>query len=367
MMRFDNIFQGMPFRWMVYSTFLGIATAIHSSPSVTVDPSLYPSGFSISNSAVEELVSKQAASFLQLNDQAGTLSRYANASTVTTRATASDYMSDIELYSVGFAVATGSGLSGKSFSDLDGNNFNFDNGVPSVGFAIQTSAQIGVNLGAFTRKKISAVDLSKMSVFVSFFDLSIPAVSGSNFRFNSGHFALSAQYLIFDGKKWIPYKVLQWSGLYLGSGLHYTSFDFVLNNGARITATDRTNGYSAYFETSSEIPYVMRTFTIPFEAATNIRLLYLLTIMAGGALDFNFGSAYSNSSINADVILNQAGTDTKVGTISNSQTDSKSPDTIGLRAFLGLQTHFGPVKVYSVINYDTAAAFGVQVGFRFAR
>ena len=110
----------------------------------------------------------------------------------------------------------------------------------------------------------------------------------------------------------------------------------------------------------------MKTYTIPIELVSSMRILYFLNISLGAGVDFNFGESEVIAESAGSVYLSgYTGTSTP-GYIAGSATTKGEPFTIRGRFMAGLGITIGPVVLADVqVTYYLLSGVGVNLSAGF--
>lgn len=176
-----------------------------------------------------------------------------------------------------------------------------------VGAAVQPiTAALGINVNRWLRK-------TRVYVKFGYFDIPFGTVA-DEVAFNSLSLGLGATYQLVESKQ-LPLGFLRWRGLSLGSGLlfqrnqtdinievtdeAFTSQSVVTFEDVGFTDADLSGlGLTAdseigKIEVSPSLTAAIesRTYSIPLEISTGLRILWLLDLNAGAGIDLVFGSS----------------------------------------------------------------------------
>jgi hypothetical protein len=292
-----------------------------------------------------------------------------------------DYASDMTLFSL--TAGGGVAVHGVSVTDPLAATPDFTGGTaPELGVGTSMSLLLGINLAAFGLPDIGLIDLARLRTYVSFGSLGYTDTNTGS-SFDTSAFALHGQYQFFDQVNFAPGGLLRWGGLSFNSGVNYSklgiSFEGAMPGNTntqqvnfQLQNQQRTLNASYDWSGQALIGAHINTVSIPFEAATSIQVLYLLTLYGGAGLDLNFGSAEfsAESRNNVAVTLSDSGNPSAAPLqVLNPKpnlrfTQSKGPTFGNLRGFVGLQANLWVLALFAQVNGDTASNLAANAGLR---
>lgn len=184
----------------------------------------------------------------------------------------------------------------KAIDELDSGDFFREEGDAYGGIAVHPfNLSVGINLGFL-------LDGLRATAKFGYFDFTSEGI-GSDFAFSSLSVGAGLNYSLIKAKS-VPLGIVKWEGIVVSSGLFYQ------RNEAKISVTPDDNSYASATITTGDVglggtdvigtlvtePEVRATitsstFTIPLEVATAVRVLYIIDLMVGAGVDFNFGSS----------------------------------------------------------------------------
>ncbi len=185
-------------------------------------------------------------------------------------------------------------------------------------------------------------------------------------EYESNLFGVLANYMIIQEKA-ILSRILLWRGISLQSGFIYSNS--IISYYKKLSTQTITNGgYTADVDSSIDLVLDTKTFVIPVELYTSIRLLYILNIGVGGGVDF---VPYGRTSFN----IKSAGTITVTapvpvaGTLGSTNIDASTkdvkPDYYRPKFMTNLGLGVGPVFIDMPLTYyftDNGYAVGISAG-----
>jgi hypothetical protein len=250
----------------------------------------------------------------------------------------------------------GVGVAAESISDTE----------TAGGIGFTGNMVIGLNMDLLPVDKIGPIELDKLDVFVNVYSHNVDQDAGDDGTFEGevGSFGIMARYHLIEeaGASWLG----QWGGVYLHTGFQRTTMDLKFSTPIDITDdidvsgnTANIQNANARFEMESAIT------TIPIEASTYLRFLYVFTLYGGLGMDINMGSTDVNLISSGDMILTSAG-NANLGNIGINDKNSGEPESLGFRGFAGLQLNIPFVRLYAqfqkALGTDAVGTnFGVKV------
>lgn len=312
---------------------------------------------------------------------------FANAGATASHLATQRSFNDYSLFA--FVIGTGVGAAAPSLGDIDTLVDDVEeDGDLYVGLAIQPiSASLGINLSRF-------VEGLRVNAKLGFFNAEVDEVT-----FESLSIALGGTYELLESRG-IALGILRWRGLWVASGFNFQrntttltldldtleadsgiQFGDILDptelaaynfeHGTDVEAEDPfgTLALTPSLEASIE----SRTFAIPLEVNTGIRLLYILELNAGAGVDLVFGSSELKigAATDVDFIPDPAADGlidvTQEGRGSISIKTTNNPQLLRPRVTAGVGLNMGPVKLDVPLMYyfDTdgqGAMLGINLG-----
>ncbi len=234
-----------------------------------------------------------------------------------------------------------------------------------VGAAVQpVTAALGINVNRWLRK-------TRVYVKFGYFDIPYGTIA-DEVAFNSLSLGLGATYQLVETRQ-LPLGFLRWRGISLGSGLLFqrnqTDIDIQVTDEAFTSQAvtygdvfDNSINYNDFpFSATDEIGTVQvspsltaaiesRTYSIPLEVSTGLRILWLLDLNVGAGIDIVFGSSDLELGAGADVEfipdpLAESYVSTTPGSASFNLTSSEGPQFARPRVTGGAGLNLGPVKL----------------------
>src|SRR5690606_4471302 len=145
---------------------------------------------------------------------------------------------------------------------------------------------------------------NKLNVYVNYLGYNIDRAMGDeekdriNAKLNS--FGIHFRYHWIEGS---GSKLLRWGGIKLHTGYEYNTTRLTFTSTLSETINEDVGGGQTVQGTINGKPSAtieVATSSIPLEISTDIQLLYFLSLYTGLGVDFNFGQAKGNGSLNAE-------------------------------------------------------------------
>jgi len=198
---------------------------------------------------------------------------------------------------------------------------------------------------------------------------------------NVTNFGLHGKYKLFRGRNADPIGLIRWNGLDIISGFDIAHYKMLfnttlelppssgsVNTGMPTLYSDVMKGsenYTLNGTTDIEAGLSMTNFTIPVEATTSVRLLYILSAFVGLGADMNLGGMSTIANADANVtatvtgMVDEDGTGSGVATRKDYGTivigsnidlgETAHPSLMDLRLMTGMQMNLGPVHLYAKV------------------
>ena len=234
-----------------------------------------------------------------------------------------------------------------------------------VGAAVQpVTAALGINVNRWLRK-------TRVYVKFGYFDIPYGTIA-DEVAFNSLSLGLGATYQLVETRQ-LPLGFLRWRGISLGSGLLFqrnqTDIDIQVTDEAFTSQAvtygdvfDPSFDYGPWpFNATDEIGTVevspsltaaieSRTYSIPLEVSTGLRILWLLDVNIGAGIDVVFGSSDLELGAGAEVefVPDPAASpyvSSVPGSASLNISSSEGPQFARPRVTGGAGLNLGPVKL----------------------
>ena len=228
------------------------------------------------------------------------------------------------------------------------------------------NAQIGINLSRFL------LDGLYVGARVGFMNLPI-----EDYNFSTLSVGGMVNYQLIKRIN-LPLRFIQWRGINIGTGLIYQTstldFDYPLETELEDgSETIEVFGHEVSVDTEANMhmKFNIKTYTIPLEVMTSIRLLWFLNLAVGAGVDIGFGSASLNvggSMVTNFTNLPEDMEQSRPGSISISMGGSARPTVLNPKIIAGLGLSLGPVILDFPFTYypsDNGFNFGITVGVVF--
>ena len=214
----------------------------------------------------------------------------------------------------------------------------------SGGAGFSGNLVFGLNMNLLPVDKIGPIEMKKLDVFVNIFsyDLDLDAGDGA-FAGDIGSFGIHARYHLMEGSDFF---LGEWGGVFLHTGFQRTTMDLSFSTPIDIGADIDVSGETATVN-NANVAFGMKSAitTIPIEASTYLRFLYVFTAFGGLGMDIITGSTDVNLDSSGDLVLTSQ-SNASLGDISLDENSSGDPNSFGLRAFAGLQFNLPFLRLY---------------------
>lgn len=223
----------------------------------------------------------------------------------------------------------------------------------------------GLNMNLLPVDKIGPIDMDKLDVFVNIFSYNLDRDVGDvTFAGDIGSFGIHARYHLMEGSEFF---LGEWGGVFLHTGFQRTTMDLNFSKpiklGEPVTVGSGPTAVSANVKnTNVTIGMESAITTIPIEASTYLRFLYVFTAFGGLGMDITSGSTDVKLDPSGELVL--TADDTTLGEI-NGSTSSGDPNSFGLRAFAGLQLNLPFLRLYGQFQKPLGQdAVGTNIGMK---
>jgi len=176
-----------------------------------------------------------------------------------------------------------------------------------------------------------------------------------------------AQYQVLGETRGNKALVFQWSGLTLTGGLELARWAFGLEDSIDTDYTiDGDTDADATLSSTGRFDLTSTTVTVPLEATTGVRILYLLSVYGGVGIDLQAGTSTLDADLDGTMTAIDPRDDSEVdlGTADITIDGSSSPSVGKLRGLLGVQVNFWKLKVFVQANAMPFRAASVAAGLR---
>ncbi|MBS1982711.1 MAG: hypothetical protein JST16_00950 [Bdellovibrionales bacterium] len=269
-----------------------------------------------------------------------------------------DYATPFDVFALGVSAGTGADLGSNSVSDLMSGDVKAED---VKGFAAQTAVVVGFNPGSVSKSNWGPIEPHRLRLYFSYFSMN--DFTKDKFHLNFSSFGLHAKYQIIEEKNW-AHKLVKWGGLDVGAGIHRASMKASISESVTQSQTISSNGLNTTVNFSGDLTAGAdaSTTTIPLEASTYVRLLYVLAMYTGVGVDLNFGSTSAVANGGGPI----TSSDSNIGaTGALDLGESSSPNKTNVRYFLGGQFDVGVANIFVQYNKSiTNNTLGITLGTR---
>ena len=238
----------------------------------------------------------------------------------------------------------------------------------AAGIALNQAFNVGINLtNALDINNLLGLDFLPNRLYMNIKGSKTSAKGGTfndadDWKFKMTTFGLGFNYQLVDtgGDR---FKVYKWTGMSIGTGFLYARNKITYDHTSGIyknSAGDRS------FKIDTQYGVDIKTYTIPLEASTSARLLWLFNFTAGAGIDFTFGTSKIIKESNSNVYTGISASGAKVGTIYVDGSSKNSPTYINPKILGGLGVCLGPIPVdISITYYPVSNGIVFCTGFGF--
>lgn len=295
----------------------------------------------------------------------------ANSSVMAGKGIGSDYASNMEVFLIGAGVGLGADLEKDSNTDSD---------ISGVGIA--PGLVIGTNLGWLDTSRILGLDTNRLNVYLNFMSYSHEqTIDDDPAKKSSAEIDMTSMgvHFRYDWIKGRGNKFLGWGGVKVHFGYEYNKTDLTFNANINesVTETDSNgNVINGTIDGKPQATILVNTHSIPIEISTDVQLLYILSLYGGLGMDYSFGQAEGDGSLNADespiTCTNAAGGQACSGGATVRVQPEANIDATGkvnplnFRGFAGLQVNLPYVRIFGQVDKSLGSdLIGATAGVRF--
>ncbi|MDR0568846.1 MAG: hypothetical protein LBG87_06535 [Spirochaetaceae bacterium] len=196
------------------------------------------------------------------------------------------------------------------------------------------------------------------------------AFLSDNFKFTTWSFGVTASYQFFPKMNVLPIGLLVWRGLSVNSGVIYQGTAMGMEMPLDKVSINNGN-FNLSIDPKAALDITVHTVTIPIEAVTSVRLLWILNLAVGLGIDVGFGSSKIAVSATGDINADPQGAysgyirQSKAGSISLNAGGTEGPSIFHPKLMLGLGLSLGPVLIDIPITFylNNGYSAGVTIGF----
>lgn len=318
---------------------------------------------------------QRAQGDFQLNGLKDYLKYMSSAQSVTTKGHGVDYTTNPSLFVVGVSGGAGVDLGGRTFTEAK-DSLNSSGSIPKVGYAYQFSVMAGLNLAALKGlPELGPIDLKRLTIFGhgGGFDFS-SVVGRDGLTLKSAQFGFHGKYKLILPKS-ISFGLLNWGGLDFVSGFTYASNSLKYQSSfdPQSTGVGTVSDPKINITPAGSIGLSNTAIAIPFEIATSVRLLYILSLFGGVGIDLNFGRSTIDMAVGSTSITSTVGGTTT--TLSDASLKITASESSGgrfgdARFFGGTAINLVPLKSTNMLslivqgNVTVSGNYGVMLGVR---
>ena len=235
-----------------------------------------------------------------------------------------------------------------------------EQGDAEVGVAPSGAVNLGLHLGWFSS---SAKDWY-INVKFFMYDLSYP-FGGYDMDYSTMNLGVGINYSLVRARRFGAGSFL-WRGVSLGVGFNYQQNELDYTIDLAPVSDNAYPGVDVVIDPSVKIGLKMKTYTIPIDLVSSMRILYFLNISLGAGIDFNFGESEVIAESAGSVFLSGYSGSSTPGYIYGDASTKGEPFTIRGRFMAGLGITIGPVVLADVqVTYYLLSGVGVNLSAGF--
>jgi len=241
-----------------------------------------------------------------------------------------------------------------------------DKGDAQAGFAPSGSVNLGLHLGWFSEKAKGWY----LNVKFFMYDMTYP-LFGYTLDYETMNVGVGVNYSIVGARRFGKGSFL-WRGLSLGFGFNYQQNDITYKIKISKTVGDfNQSGYEGdvVVDPSIKMGLTSKTYTIPVDLVTSLRILYFLNISLGAGVDFNFGESTVVASADGGVRVTGSDAswgDVTPGYVRGDASTKGAPFYVDGRLMAGIGITIAPVVLADVqVTYYllNGVAVNISAGF----
>lgn len=308
--------------------------------SITNSGGLNASEIAVLEQALREAETEINKDFPSTQDPKRMMQGMANSSVMAGKGIGSDYASNMDVILIGAGVGVGADLEKDKETDSD-----------LSGFGVQGGLILGTNLGWMDTEKILGLETNKLNVYVNYLGYKLDRKMGDADEQNLEADLQSIGFHVrYDWIKGNGSKLFGWGGVKVHTGYEYNTTKLTFGSTLSEEINEDVGGGQTVSGTIIGRPAAtidVATQSIPLEISTDIQFLYLLSLYTGLGVDFNFGKAKGDGSLNADpTTLNYSG-----GADPTVQADANIDGTgnvtsVLTRGFVGVQVNLPFIRIF---------------------
>lgn len=319
-----------------------VAAPAWAQTTITWDPQATQG---MDTAALEQELGVAIDENLRIGDIDAYMASMANAAAISSRGMGVDYASNPDIFVLGGSFGVGGHAAGFPPSTGDGL-------LPEAGFATQLSVMAGLSLGVFTKEDTL---LDRLRIYAH--GMSLDAPGGGDFEGSLTNVGANLQFQALTKRSLAD--AVEWGGLAITSGAELSSYSMTL------VAPLPVEGGSATWNAEGSYDISASALTVPVELSTNLRVL-VANVYAGGALDFQPGSAEGSVGLSGPIEVDVNGNSVEAGTATVAASGSGQATAMAPRVFAGAQIELLVVKLYGHLNLAANNAAGAHLGLRIA-
>lgn len=229
---------------------------------------------------------------------------------------------------------------------------------------------MGANLSVMAGTNLHWAGMRPLTLYGNYFQSkgAYKEFDGENRNFGA-HAQIKLFENVHDPKRSVSFS---WGGIDVTTGVEYGRLALNLTDTitSKIPVTSDKNGPAIEAVSSGVFRADMRTWSVPIEVTTNLRMFYLLSLYGGLGYDWQFGGTNRLSmNLDSDLLGTVPGSTDKlaIGKAKITATEDVSPSVGKLRALLGVQANVAFLRVFAHLNVmPDRGLVGVVVGVRLA-
>ncbi len=315
------------------------------------------------DSALVEIETEVNKDFPSTENPRRLMQGMANSSVMAGKGIGSDYASRMEVFLIGAGVGVGADLKKDKETDSD-----------LSGVGIQGGLVIGTNLSWMDAEKILGLYTDRLNVYVNWLGYDLDRKMGDGDKDEiTGDLSSFGFHVSYDLVKPVGHSIFRWGGIKIHTGYEYNTTRLTFKSSLSEDVDENIGGIGnddhvrGTIDGKPQATIDVATQSIPLEVSTNVQLLYFLSIYTGLGVDFNFGRAKGDGSLNAtpttlrydtddDSTNGDAGAGATVQAEANIDGTGRV-DSILTRGFAGLQLNLPYINIFAQID----KAFGNEL------
>lgn len=310
----------------------------------------------------------------QLNGLKDYLKYMSSAQSMATKGHGVDYTTNPHAVVFGASVGAALDIGNMTLSEAQ-DALKKSGSFSAIGAGYQFAVMGGLNLGVFKRlPAFGPIDIKRMTVYVhgggfNFTDL----IKQDGLTAKSSQFGFHAKYKIIEPKS-LGFGTLNWGGLDFVTGMTVASNTVTYQKAfdEQSTGSGTITDPQIKIKPAGSVTINNGAVAVPFEIATSIRLLYVLSLFGGAGIDLNFGKTSVDMAVSSTSITSVvAGVPNTVnGSLKINASDSSNGRFSDLRFFVGTAVNLIPLKntnvlsLYAQANISTGGGYGIVAGVR---